>query len=46
MGYQHHLESFVTYTRTEVNIEPGKIVYQVRDLTTMEVKTTFEQVIQ
>ncbi|CAL5977802.1 Alkaline_phosphatase [Hexamita inflata] len=46
MGYQHHLESFVTYTRTEVNIESGKIVYHVRDLTTMEVKTTFEQVIQ
>ncbi|CAL6023257.1 Alkaline_phosphatase [Hexamita inflata] len=42
-GYEHHLDSWMKYTRTEVNFEPGKIVYNIRDLITDEILTSYEQ---
>ncbi|CAL6041451.1 Alkaline_phosphatase [Hexamita inflata] len=43
LGYESHIQSYQKYTRTEVEIEQGKIKYVVRDLDTGAVLTTFEQ---
>ncbi|CAL5974496.1 Alkaline_phosphatase [Hexamita inflata] len=42
-GYQHHLDSYSKYTRTEVQFEGNTIVYTIRDLDTNEVVQTYEQ---
>ncbi|CAL6014700.1 Calcineurin-like_phosphoesterase superfamily domain-containing protein [Hexamita inflata] len=43
MGYQYHLNSYRKYTRTEVELQQGKITYIVRDLDTGAVLNTYEQ---
>ncbi|CAL5997623.1 Alkaline_phosphatase [Hexamita inflata] len=42
-GYDLHLDSWMKFTRTEVNFEPGKIVYNVRDLDSDVVLKSYEQ---
>ncbi|CAL5996183.1 Alkaline_phosphatase [Hexamita inflata] len=42
-GYEYHLDSWMKYTRTEVNFEQGKIVYNVRDLDTNQLLKSYEQ---
>ncbi|CAL6103902.1 Calcineurin-like_phosphoesterase superfamily domain-containing protein [Hexamita inflata] len=42
-GYEHHLDSWMQFTRTEVNFYAEKIVYQVRDLTNDNIIASYEQ---
>ncbi|CAL6104401.1 Alkaline_phosphatase [Hexamita inflata] len=42
-GYEYHLDSWLKYTRTEVNFEQGKIVYNIRDLDTDKILKSYEQ---
>ncbi|CAL6064650.1 Alkaline_phosphatase [Hexamita inflata] len=46
LGYDHHIKSYLKFTRTEVTFENGKIQYMVRDLEANSVLITFEQTIQ
>ncbi|CAL6005240.1 Calcineurin-like_phosphoesterase superfamily domain-containing protein [Hexamita inflata] len=42
-GYDLHLDSWMKFTRTEINFEPGKIVYNVRDLDSDVILKSYEQ---
>ncbi|CAL6041121.1 Calcineurin-like_phosphoesterase superfamily domain-containing protein [Hexamita inflata] len=42
-GYQHHLDSYSKYTRTEVQFDGNRITYSIRDLDSNEVVQTYEQ---
>ncbi|CAL5996054.1 Calcineurin-like_phosphoesterase superfamily domain-containing protein [Hexamita inflata] len=44
-GYEHHLDSWLKYTRTEVELLPGKVVYHVRDLVHDTVLKSYEQIL-
>ncbi|CAL5997677.1 Calcineurin-like_phosphoesterase superfamily domain-containing protein [Hexamita inflata] len=42
-GYDLHLDSWMKFTRTEVNIHSDKIVYDVRDLNSDTILKSYEQ---
>ncbi|CAL6102708.1 Alkaline_phosphatase [Hexamita inflata] len=42
-GYEHHQDSWMKFTRTEVNFEQGKIVYNIRDLDTNQILVSYQQ---
>ncbi|CAL5996020.1 Calcineurin-like_phosphoesterase superfamily domain-containing protein [Hexamita inflata] len=44
-GYEHHLDSWLLYSRTEVEIAAGKIVYHVRDLVRDTILKSYEQIL-
>ncbi|CAL6058323.1 Alkaline_phosphatase [Hexamita inflata] len=46
LGYDHHLKSYMKFTRTEITFENGNVQYRVRDLEANTILTTFEQTIQ
>ena len=43
MGYEYHLDSWLKYTRTEVEMENGHITYSIRNLNTWEIIKVYEQ---
>ncbi|CAL5982533.1 Calcineurin-like_phosphoesterase superfamily domain-containing protein [Hexamita inflata] len=42
-GYEHHLDSWMQFTRTEVNFYVDKIIYQVRNLKSNNIIASYEQ---
>ena len=42
-GYDKHLDSYATFTRTEVELEKGKVTYTVRELNTWKVLQVYKQ---
>ncbi|CAL5996461.1 Alkaline_phosphatase [Hexamita inflata] len=42
-GYEHHIDSWMQFTRTEVNFYADKIVYQVRNLKNNNILASYEQ---
>ncbi|CAL5996176.1 Alkaline_phosphatase [Hexamita inflata] len=42
-GYNHHLDSWMKFTRTEVNFEQSMIVYNIRDLDTNQILVSYQQ---
>ncbi|CAL6087633.1 Alkaline_phosphatase [Hexamita inflata] len=45
-GYQYHIDSWMKFTRTEVDITAEKIVYTVRDLKSHKILTIYDQLLQ
>ncbi|CAL6087699.1 Alkaline_phosphatase [Hexamita inflata] len=42
-GYQYHKDSWLKFTRTEVNFEANKIVYNIRDLDADTILVSYDQ---
>ncbi|CAL5996207.1 Alkaline_phosphatase [Hexamita inflata] len=42
-GYEYHQDSWLKFTRTEVNFEASKIVYNIRDLDTGSILVSYDQ---
>ncbi|CAL5996175.1 Alkaline_phosphatase [Hexamita inflata] len=42
-GYEYHQDSWLKFTRTEVNFEASKIVYNIRDLDTGNILVSYDQ---
>ncbi|CAL6005730.1 Calcineurin-like_phosphoesterase superfamily domain-containing protein [Hexamita inflata] len=43
MGYDKHLDSYLKFTRTEVELSAHKVTYTIRDLSNQKTLTTYDQ---